>query len=108
MVVSPQLAAAIRKNTVDKLLSFQANHVKKAEAIISKLFKIQITPLPNNKKTVSIDFSPSLTEVNGRAELDKICVEARQLLLNYYMTVEAYFILGVDIIEKNMGAVMPL
>ena len=108
MVVSPQLAAVIRKNTVDKLLAFQANHVKKAEAIISKLFKIQITALPNNKKTVSIDFSPSLTEVNGRAELDKICVEARKLLLNYYMTVEAYFILGVDIIEKNMGAVMPV
>jgi hypothetical protein len=107
LIVSPQLGAVLKTNVVDKLLVFQAKHEKEAEAIIRKLFKIDITNLPNGKKTVSIDFSPSLTQVNGRAELDIICVKARQLLLKYYMTVDSFFFLGVDLIEKNMGAVRP-
>jgi hypothetical protein len=107
MAINPQLAAIIKANCVDPMIALQAKHSVKAEALIRRLFKIEITTLPGNKKGVSIDFAPGLVDVNGRGELDKICLETRKLMLEYYMTTDSLFFQGISILEANKGALAP-
>jgi hypothetical protein len=107
MAMNPQIAEIIKSKCIDPMLALQAKHSSKAESLIRRLFKIELTTLPGNKKGVSIDFSPGLVDINGRGELDKICLETRQLVLEYYMTTDSLFFQGISILEANKGALTP-
>jgi hypothetical protein len=107
MFTSPQVINVLMEQVVKKLLALQEKYTVDAEKLIQKLFKIDVASLADGKKAVSIDFAPGILKA-GRVELDKIRVEARKLLLNYYMMADSYYFSAVDYIKKNPTAVRPV
>jgi len=104
---SPQAVDTLMKQVITKLFALQRDYKTNAERLIQKLFKIQVLTGADGKHTVSIDFAPGILRA-GRVELDKIRVEARKLLLNYYMTADSYFFWAIDFIKKNPTLVRAL
>jgi hypothetical protein len=107
MVLSPQLGTILFEQVVKNLVTLQQKYTVDAEKLIQKLFKIEITNLPDRTKAVSIDFSPTILKA-GRMELDKIRLEARKLLLDYYMKADSYFFSAVQLIRNNPTGIRPV
>ena len=90
------LVNQLLKEVVVPMLTFQEQHTAKVNEIFKKMFIVST----DKQGRASMSFSDILHK-GGRESVNTFGIEARNLLLNYYLTSEAYFIKGVQLIERN-------
>jgi hypothetical protein len=80
-------------NIILPMLKFQEEHNEKVKNILKKLFEIE---------EGSLHFSKDIVK-GGLQAINEVAHEAFQLLVNYYLKSEAYYIRGILLFENNRG-----
>ena len=93
-MLSPQVMPQIQ-GVVKELLQLQDAYVKKANAILAKVFTF--------KADGSVSFRPEVMGGQGFQYISAVCVETRHTLFEYYMKVESLFMKGVIFYEKALS-----
>ena len=88
--VLPQIQAVVKE-----LLQLQDTYVKKANAILAKVFTF--------KADGSVSFRPEVMGGQGFLYISAVCAETRHTLFEYYMKVESLFIKGIIVYEKALN-----
>jgi hypothetical protein len=94
--VGKDFLAILQKECVDKMLEFQKQHTIKVNKLLMKMFKIEKTPL-------ALKLQPAIKS-GGIDAINKIGVEAHDLLMDYYLKSEAFYIRGVTLFQTNPNA----
>jgi len=103
-LILPPPAVQALNSIVGELLNVHRGYKQRAMKIIESLFVIRTTKLPD-KTAVTLDFSPALMN-GGKDSINKVRVEARKLLLEYYLNSDSLFFKGVDIIRAYQNALV--
>ncbi len=96
------LRERIQKECIKPMLDFQLDHTKKVNTLLMKMFKIEKLT-EKNKSQIKLRLQPSIKSM-GKDGVNKIGTEAHDLLLNYYLKSEAFYIRGVYIFEQNISS----
>ena len=91
-----ELLATLQKDCVGPMLEFQKQHTQKVNKLLMKMFKIEKTPL-------ALKLQPSIKS-GGKDAINKIGVEAHDLLMEYYKMSEAFYVRGVTLFQNNSNA----
>lgn len=91
-----ELLATLQKDCVGPMLEFQMQHTQKVNKLLMKMFKIEKTPL-------ALKLQPSIKS-GGKDAINAIGVEAHDLLMEYYLKSEAFYIRGVTLFQNNSNA----
>lgn len=91
-----ELLVTLQKDCVAPMLEFQKQHTKKVNKLLMKMFKIEKTPL-------ALKLQPSIKS-GGIDAINKIGIEAHDLLMDYYLKSEAFYIRGVTLFQTNPNA----
>jgi hypothetical protein len=94
--VGKEFLATLQKECVDKMLEFQKKHTIKVNKLLMKMFKIEKAPL-------ALKLQPAIKS-GGIDAINKIGVEAHDLLMDYYLKSEAFYIRGVTLFQTNPNA----
>ena len=86
------------------MIKKQEEHTVNVNKFLNRMFKIVMDPR-DGKPTMK--FSDEL-KVAGRQSVNKMCAEVRNFLMNYYLTSEALYIQGVNMIRNNPSAMAAL
>ena len=97
-----KLKDRIQTECIKPMLDFQLDHTKKVNTLLMKMFKIEKAS-DKNKTQVKLRLQPSF-KAEGKDGVNKIGAEAHDLLLNYYLKSEAFYIRGVYIFEQNISS----
>jgi hypothetical protein len=81
---------ALENDVIKPMLAFQAEHTKKVNALLLKMFDVRADVLR---------FQPYIRQ-GGKEAILQLAREAHALLLDYYLKSEAYYIKGVLMFEK--------
>jgi len=91
----PAIKAAIR-TIITKMLAFQEEHNKRANAFLKSMFSVIINP----KQGESLMFSKDLKD-GGINAVNVYCKNARDMLLDYYLKGEAMYVEAILLLEAN-------
>jgi len=91
-----ELLAVLQRDCVGPMLEFQKQHTQKVNKLLMKMFKIEKTPL-------ALKLQPSIKS-GGKDAINAIGVEAHDLLMEYYLKSEAFYIRGVTLFQNNSNA----
>ena len=97
-----KLKDRIQTECIKPMLDFQLDHTKKVNTLLMKMFKIEKAS-DKNKTQIKLRLQPSF-KAEGKDGVNKIGAEAHDLLLNYYLKSEAFYIRGVYIFEQNISS----
>jgi len=89
-----EFLAKLQSQCVKPMLDFQSQHTIKVNKLLMKMFKIE-----NN----ILRLQPSV-KAGGKDAINKIGIEAHDLLLDYYLKSEAFYIRGVSLFGANANA----
>jgi hypothetical protein len=90
----PELIENMKKVVIEPMLEYQRQHNTAVTDILKRMFV-----KTGDSLKLSAELEADLnTETDNNLQI--YCAEIRTLLLNYYLKAEAYFILGVLILEK--------
>ena len=96
------LREIIKKNCIEPMLAFQLEHTKKVNKLLMKMFKIEKVVTKNNPQ-IKLRLQPSI-KAAGKDGVNQIGVEAHDLLLDYYIKSEGFYIRGVYLFNENPQA----
>jgi hypothetical protein len=85
------------ENVIKKMIKFQEDHTQNVNKLLNRMFKILMDPV-DGKPTMK--FGDEL-KAGGRLSVNKFGEEVRNLLLNYYLVSESYYIMGVKMLSNN-------
>jgi len=88
--------ASLQTQCIGPMLDFQKQHTQKVNKLLMKMFKIEKSPL-------SLKLQPSIKS-GGKDAINAIGVEAHDLLMDYYLKSEAFYIRGVSLFGANANA----
>ena len=91
----PQLKEAMRAH-IGKMLQFQNDHNERANRLLMRMFVLDLNTREGEKLILSREL-----EERGLNSVNDFCKEARELLLDYYLKSEAFYISGIMILESN-------
>ena len=91
----PAIKSAIR-TIIAKMLAFQEEHNKRANAFLKTMFSVIINP----KQGESLMFSKDLKD-GGINAVNVYCKNARDMLLEYYLKSEAMYVEAILLLEAN-------
>lgn len=94
--VGKEFLALLKKECVDTMLDFQKQHTIKVNKLLMKMFKIEKNP-------PSLKLQPAI-KAGGKDAINAIGVEAHNLLMDYYLKSEAFYIRGVTLFSANPNA----
>lgn len=94
--VGKEFLATLQKECVGPMLEFQKQHTQKVNKLLMKMFKIEKAPL-------ALKLQPAIKS-GGKDAINKIGVEAHDLLMDYYLKSEAFYIRGVTLFQANPNA----
>jgi len=89
-----ELFAAIQSQCIKPMLDFQAAHTINVNKLLMKMFIIENT----KESGVKLRLQPAI-RAGGRDGINAIGREAHDLLLNYYLKSEAFYIRGIDLLN---------
>jgi len=89
-----EFLAKLQSQCVKPMLDFQSQHTIKVNKLLMKMFKIE-----NN----ILRLQPAV-KAGGKDAINKIGIEAHDLLLDYYLKSEAFYIRGVSLFGANPNA----
>lgn len=95
--VGKEFLESLQKQCVGPMLEFQKQHTLKVNKLLMKMFKIETTPQP------SLKLQPAIKS-GGKDAINAIGVEAHDLLMDYYLKSEAFYIRGVTLFGANPNA----
>jgi len=93
------LFAAIQSRCIKPMLDFQAAHTIAVNKLLMKMFIIETT----KSSEIKLRLQPSI-RAGGRDGINAIGREAHDLLLNYYLKSEAFYIRGIYLMERSPTA----
>jgi len=93
----PQLKDAMKAH-IGKMLAFQQEHNERTNRLLMRMFVLNLSPREGEKLVLSSEL-----EGRGLNSVNDFCKEARDLLLNYYLKSEAFYIQGTILLENNIG-----
>lgn len=96
------LRELIKRECIDKMLAFQLEHTVKVNKLLMKMFKIEKVVTANTPQ-IKLRLQPNI-KAEGKDGINKIGVEAHDLLLDYYIKSEGFYIHGVYLFDKNPQA----
>ena len=94
-----ELLANLQAQCIKPMLDFQESHTIQVNKLLMKMFKIETTQ-KNGRPQTSLRLQPAI-KAAGIAGINAIGVEAHDLLLNYYLKSEAFYIRGIYLMEQN-------
>ena len=94
-----ELLARLQAECIKPMLDFQESHTIQVNKLLMKMFKIETTQ-KNGRPQTSLRLQPAI-KAAGIAGINAIGVEAHDLLLNYYLKSEAFYIRGIYLMEQN-------
>lgn len=94
-----ELLANLQAQCIKPMLDFQESHTLAVNKLLMKMFKIETTQ-KNGRPQTSLRLQPAI-KAAGIAGINAIGVEAHDLLLNYYLKSEAFYIRGIYLMEQN-------
>lgn len=94
-----ELLARLQAECIKPMLDFQESHTIQVNKLLMKMFKIETTQ-KNGRPETKLRLQPAI-KAAGIAGINAIGVEAHDLLLNYYLKSEAFYIRGIYIMEQN-------
>jgi hypothetical protein len=97
-----KLKDRIQNECIKPMLDFQLDHTKKVNKLLMKMFKIEKVII-KNKPQVKLRLQPSVKQ-GGKDGINVIGSEAHDLLLNYYLKSEAFYIRGIYMFEQNLSS----
>lgn len=98
-----ELFAAIQSQCIKPMLDFQASHTIEVNKLLMKMFKIESISGKNKVPEVKLRLQPSI-KAGGRDGINAIGREAHDLLLNYYLKSEAFYIRGIYLMNNSPTA----
>jgi len=96
--VGKEFIASLQKECVGPMLDFQKQHTIKVNKLLMKMFKINITDA-----NPVLKLQPAIKS-GGKDAINAIGVEAHDLLMDYYLKSEAFYIRGVTLFSANPNA----
>lgn len=97
------LRRQMQNEVILPMLQFQQAHTVKVNALLKQMFEVKVDK--GGKPTMK--FSSAL-RTGGRQSVNEFGRKAHDLLLDYYLKSEAYFIKGVLLLERNPTKVLPV
>jgi hypothetical protein len=94
---------AIQAQCIKPMLDFQASHTVEVNKLLMKMFKIETISAKNKSPEVKLRLQPAI-KAAGRDGINEIGREAHDLLLNYYLKSEAFYIRGIYLMERSPTA----
>jgi len=91
----PELKEMMRAH-IRKMLEFQNAHNERANRLLMRMFVLDLNTREGEKLVLSREL-----EERGLNSVNDFCKEARELLLDYYLKSEAFYISGIIILENN-------
>jgi hypothetical protein len=101
--VGKELFASIQSQCIKPMLEFQESHTIAVNKLLMKMFIIETTKLKNKAPEVKLRLQPAI-KVAGRDGINAIGKEAHDLLLNYYLKSEAFYIRGIYLMNNSPTA----
>lgn len=95
--VGKEFLATLQSQCVGPMLEFQKQHTQKVNKLLMKMFKIETKPQP------ALKLQPAIKSA-GKDGINAIGVEAHDLLMDYYLKSEAFYIRGVSLFGANPTA----
>jgi hypothetical protein len=95
--VGKEFLATLQSQCVGPMLEFQKQHTQKVNKLLMKMFKIETKPQP------ALKLQPAIKSA-GKDGINAIGVEAHDLLMDYYLKSEAFYIRGVSLFGANPNA----
>lgn len=95
--VGKEFLATLQSQCISPMLDFQMKHTQKVNKLLMKMFKIETQPQP------ALKLQPSIKS-GGKDAINAIGVEAHDLLMDYYLKSEAFYIRGVTLFGANPNA----
>jgi hypothetical protein len=97
------LRRQIQNEVILPMLQFQEAHTAKVNALLKQMFEVKL----DAQKKPTMKFSSALRS-GGRVAVNEFGRKAHDLLLDYYLKSEAYFIKGVLLLERNPTKLVPV
>jgi hypothetical protein len=97
------LRRQIQNDVIRPMLQFQEAHTAKVNSLLKEMFDVKV----DKQGRPTMRFSNTL-RTGGRQAVNEFGRKAHDLLLDYYLKSEAYFIKGVLLLERNPGKTIPL
>jgi hypothetical protein len=97
------LRRQMQNDVIRPMLQFQEEHTRAVNTLLKRMFEVKIDR--QGKPTMKFT---NVLRSGGREAVNNFGREAHDLLLNYYLKSEAYFIKGVLLLERNPTKTLPL
>lgn len=97
------LRRQMQNEVIRPMLQFQEEHTKQVNILLKRMFEVKV----DKQGKPTMKFTSELRS-GGREAVNKFGRDAHDLLLNYYLKSEAYFIKGVLLLEKNPTKTVPV
>jgi hypothetical protein len=97
------LRRQIQNEVIRPMLDFQESHTAKVNALLKQMFEVKV----DKQGRPTMKFSSTLRS-GGREKVNEFGRKAHDLLLDYYLKSEAYFIKGVLLLERNPDKFIPV
>lgn len=96
-----ELLSKLQTTCIKSMLDFQASHTVAVNKLLMKMFIIETTKGKDTAPEVRLRLQPAI-KAAGKDGINAIGREAQDLLLNYYLKSEAFYIRGISLMTSSL------